>query len=100
MLFLKNEYGIGGGSGGLPGNDDSHNEHDGKGIRLEKGSYGNPYAKVLLNWNVVEKRLRELIKEDKYLSPQGKERTIRHTRRNRQKKRDNVSFPVWSMDRG
>ncbi len=41
----------------LPGNDDSHNEHDGKGIRLEKGSYGNPYAKVLLNWNVVEKRL-------------------------------------------
>ena len=71
--FLKKEYGIGGGSGGLPGNDDSHNEHDGKGIRLEKGSYGNPYAKVLLNWNVVEKRLRELIKEDKYLSPQGKE---------------------------
>ena len=73
VAFLKNEYGIGGGSGGLPGNDDSHNEHDGKGIRLEKGSYGNPYAKVLLNWNVVEKRLRELIREDKYLSPQGKE---------------------------
>ena len=73
VAFLKNEYGIGGGSGGLPGNDDSHNEHDGKGIRLEKGSYGNPYAKVLLNWNVVEKRLRELIKDDKYLSPQGKE---------------------------
>ena len=73
VAFLKKEYGIGGGSGGLPGNDDSHNEHDGKGIRLEKGSYGNPYAKVLLNWNVVEKRLRELIKEDKYLSPQGKE---------------------------
>ena len=73
VAFLKNEYGIGGGSGGLPGNDDSHNEHDGKGIRLEKGSYGNPYAKVLLNWNVVEKRLRELIHEDKYLSPQGKE---------------------------
>ena len=45
VAFLKNEYGIGGGSGGLPGNDDSHNEHDGKGIRLEKGSYGNPYAK-------------------------------------------------------
>ena len=29
VAFLKNEYGIGGGSGGLPGNDDSHNEHDG-----------------------------------------------------------------------
>ena len=72
VAFLKKEYGIGGGSGGLPGNDDSHNEHDGKGIRLEKGSYGNPYAKVLLNWNVVEKRLRELIAEDKYLSAEGK----------------------------
>ena len=72
VSFLKNEYGIGGGTGGLPGNDDSHHEHDGKGIRLEKGSYGNPYAKVLLNWNVVEKRLRELIIEDKYLSAEGK----------------------------
>ncbi len=72
VAFLKNEYGIGGGSGGLPGNDDSHHDHDGKGIRLEKGSYGNPYAKVLLNWNVVEKRLRELIAEDKYLSAEGK----------------------------
>lgn len=57
QLLSENEYGIGGGSGGLPGNDDSHNEHDGKGIRLEKGSYGNPYAKVLLNWNVVENGL-------------------------------------------
>ena len=74
VAFLKNEYGIGGGSGGLPGNDNSHHDHDGKGIRLEKGSYGNPYANVLLNWNVVEKRLRELITEDKYLSAEGKEK--------------------------
>ena len=73
VAFLKKEYGIGGGSGGLPGNDDSHNEHDGKGIRLEKGNYGSPYAKVLLNWNVVEKRIRELVQADKYLSPEGKE---------------------------
>lgn len=36
--FLKNEYGTGGGSGGLPGNDDSHHDYDSKGIRLEKGS--------------------------------------------------------------
>lgn len=35
--FLKNEYGTGGGSGGLPGNDDSHHDYDSKGIRLEKG---------------------------------------------------------------
>lgn len=99
VAFLKKEYGIGGGSGGLPGNDDSHNEHDGKGIRLEKGSYGNPYAKVLLNWNVVEKRLRELIKEDKYLSPQGKE-NYKAYKEEQAEKQDSVSFLVWSMDSG
>lgn len=73
ISFLKQEYGQGGGTGGLPGNDNSHNSHDAKGIRLEKGSYSSPYARVLLNWNVVEKRLRELIEEDKYLSPERKE---------------------------
>ena len=71
--FLKNEYGTGGSSHALPGSDSGHEDHDAKGIRLEKGSYGNPYAKVLLNWNVVEKRIRELVQADRYLSPEGKE---------------------------
>ena len=73
IAFLKNEYGTGGSSHALPGSDSGHEDHDAKGIRLEKGSYGSPYAKVLLKWNVVEKRIRELVNEDKYLSPQGKE---------------------------
>ena len=71
--FLKNEYGTGGSSHALPGSDSGHEDHDAKGIRLEKGNYGSPYAKVLLNWNVVEKRIRELVQEDRYLSPEGKE---------------------------
>ena len=71
--FLKNEYGTGGSSHALPGSDSGHEVHDAKGIRLEKGSYGNPYAKVLLNWNVVEKRIWELVQADRYLSPEGKE---------------------------
>lgn len=28
---------------------------------------------MLLSWKVVEKRIRKLIEEDKYLSPEGKE---------------------------
>ena len=32
-----------------------------------------PYTEVLLSWKVVEKRIRKLIEEDKYLSPEGKE---------------------------
>ena len=72
IAFLKNEYGTGGSSHALPGSDRAHEDHDAKGIRLEKGNYGSPYAKVLLNWNVVEKRIRELVQADKYLSPEGK----------------------------
>lgn len=73
IAFLKNEYGTGGSSHALPGSDRAHEDHDAKGIRLEKGNYGSPYAKVLLNWNVVEKRIRELVQAEKYLSPEGKE---------------------------
>ncbi|MEH2931725.1 DUF3849 domain-containing protein [Candidatus Ventrimonas sp. KK005] len=32
-----------------------------------------PYTKILLSWKVVEKRIRKLIEEDKYLFPEGKE---------------------------
>jgi N12 class adenine-specific DNA methylase len=71
--FLKNEYGTGGGSPALIGSERSDEWHDAKGIKLEKGRIGDPYAKVLLKWNVVEKRIRELVKADKYLTPEGKE---------------------------
>lgn len=68
--FLKKEYRIGGSSHALPGSDTAHESHDAKGIHLEKGSYTEPYAEVLLNWNVVEKRISELIKAGRYLKPE------------------------------
>ena len=71
--FLKNEYGTGGSSHALAGADHSYEDHDAKGIKLKKGNIGKPYAEVLLSWKVVEKRIRKLIEEDKYLSPEGKE---------------------------
>ncbi len=73
IAFLKNEYGTGGGSPALTGSDRSDEWHDSKGIKLGKGRIGDPYAKVLLTWNVVEKRIRELVNADKYLTPKGKE---------------------------
>ncbi|WP_330391900.1 DUF3849 domain-containing protein [Enterocloster clostridioformis] len=73
IAFLKNEYGTGGGSPALTGSDRSDEWHDSKGIKLGKGRIGDPYAKVLLPWNVVEKRIRELVNADKYLTPKGKE---------------------------
>ena len=71
--FLKNEYGTGGSTHALAGADNSYEDHDAKGIKLQKGNIGKPYAEVLLSWKVVEKRIRKLIEEDKYLSPEGKE---------------------------
>ena len=37
-----------------------------KGIKLQKGNIGKPYAEVLLSWKVVEKRIQKLIEEDRY----------------------------------
>lgn len=71
--FLKHEYGTGGGTHALAGADHSYEDHDAKGIRLRKGNLMDPYVDVLLSWKVVEKRIRKLVNEDKYLSPAGKE---------------------------
>ena len=71
--FLKKEYGTGGSTHALAGADHSYENHDAKGISLEKGSIMEPYTKILLSWKVVEKRIRKLIEEDKYLFPEGKE---------------------------
>ena len=68
MAFLKQEYGIGGSSSGIPGSDRSWEEHDAKGIKLDKGNIMEPYESITLKWNVVEKRLSELIFEGKYLT--------------------------------
>ena len=61
--FLKKEYGIGGG-GDLVLNEN----HDGKGISLSHGDLMQPYAKTLIKWNEVEKRIDKLIKRGIYLS--------------------------------
>ncbi len=73
MTFLKNEYGVGGRSHALIGNDRSWEDHDSRGIKLSKGSIMTPYAEAILTWNVVEKRIRQLVAEDKYLTKEEKE---------------------------
>ena len=64
--FLKHEYGIGGGNNSVSGNFHSWEEHDGKGLRLQK-----PDCKeIQLRWNQVTKRIENLIKNGRYLSPE------------------------------
>ena len=67
--FLKDHYGIGGSSHALCGADDSHEDHDGRGIALERGAYGNPDASVHLNWNQAAGRIDRLIRDSEYLKP-------------------------------
>ena len=72
--FLKNEYGTGGSSPGIIGAYQSDAFHDAKGLRLSKGKIGNPDVTVLLKWNKVAERVRQLVRSDDYLSPEEMEK--------------------------
>lgn len=65
--FVKESYGIGGRSHALSGADHSHADYDGKGLKLERGSYTHPESTVFLKWTQVAKRIEFLIDQDFYL---------------------------------
>ncbi|MCD8181244.1 MAG: SNF2-related protein [Firmicutes bacterium] len=68
--FLKDEYGTGGHSHALSHSDDSFEDHSGKGIKFTKGDC----TPIEMSWNSVSKRISELIRTDKYFTPEAKER--------------------------
>ena len=72
VTFLKDEYGIGGAYPAVPGRQLDEN-HDGKGIKISRGSIMHPDAEVLLSWKKIEKRIGELIATDQYLSQAEKD---------------------------
>lgn len=72
VAFLKDEYGIGGAYPAVSGRQLDEN-HDGKGIKISRGSIMHPDAEVLLSWKKIEKRIGELIATDQYLSQVEKE---------------------------
>ena len=92
--FLKHEYGTGGRSHALAGADHSWEDHDFKGISLKKGDLSEPYADVLLPWKAVEKRIRKLIQEDKYLSPEGKEAYAQYKEEQAQKELEKAQAKI------
>lgn len=69
--FLKNEYGWGGAYPVIVGAGIDE-QHDGKGILISKG-IGDDKPHIRLNWTQVEKRIKELIRLDRYLNPKEKE---------------------------
>ena len=87
--FLKQEYGTGGGTHIFPDGTQGGRWADSKGIAIEKqGSYTDPDLR--LSWSKVEKRLRELIKNDRYLNPKEKDHYADYL--------EQVSAPQYEID--
>ena len=68
--FLKKEYGIGGSSHAVSGATHSGEDHSGKGVVLKK----QDCPEIQLNWANVAKRISELIRKDRFLTPKEKAR--------------------------
>jgi N12 class adenine-specific DNA methylase/adenine-specific DNA methylase len=66
VTFLKNEYGIGGRSHAVSGSSGSGEEHSGKGIKLTKSGC----VPIELSWSNVAKRISDLIRRDRYYTPE------------------------------
>ena len=66
--FLKDEYGIGGRSHAVSGASHSGEDHSGKGVSLKK----QDCPEIQLNWANVTKRISELIRKDRFLTPEEK----------------------------
>ena len=76
--FLKNEYGIGGSSHAVSGATHSGEDHSGKGISLKK----QDCPEVQMKWANVAKRVSELIRKDRFLTPEEKTQYEQLQRRN------------------
>lgn len=87
--FLKNEYGTGGGTHIFPDGFSGHSWHDSKGLAIDRnGTYTN--HDLVLKWSEVEKRLRELIKDNRYLNPKEKDHYADYL--------ESVSAPQYEID--
>ena len=63
--FLKKEYGIGGHTHAVSRESGSYEDHGSKGITLKK----NGCADIQMNWNKVASRISELIRTNRYFTP-------------------------------
>lgn len=68
--FLKDEYGIGGSSHALSGASGSFQDHSGKGISFKKDNC----TEIQMSWRNIAKRITELIRADRYFTPEAKQR--------------------------
>lgn len=68
--FLKNEYGVGGGTRVFPDGAWGDAWHDAKGLKISRRGHSMSDSDILLSWTKVQKRIGELIKMGRYLNEQ------------------------------
>ena len=88
--FLKKEYGVSGGtpvtfSDGTKG----YAWHDSKGISIDRGGISTEHN-LVLSWAKIEKRLRELIRDNRYLNPKEKDHYADYL--------ESISAPQYEID--
>ena len=89
IAFLKKEYGTGNGTFYFSDGNAGHWWHDAKGISIDKHGISLEHD-LVLKWSQVEKRLRELIKDDRYLNPKEKDHYADYL--------ESVSAPQYEID--
>ena len=72
IAFLKKEYGTGSSPVTFLDGTEGYAWHDGKGISIDRHGISTEHD-LILTWAKVEKRLRELIKDDRYLNAKEKD---------------------------
>ena len=87
--FLKKEYGMGGGGFTFSDDVNGHINYDSKGISIDRKD-SDAEQRFVLKWSQAEKRLRELIKDNRYLNPKEKDHYADYL--------ESVSAPQYEID--
>ena len=89
IAVLKKEYGMGGGGFTFSDGVKGHINYDSKGISIDRKD-SDAEQRFVLKWSQVEKRLRELIKDNRYLNPKEKDHYADYL--------ESVSAPQYEID--
>ena len=87
--FLKKEYGTGGFFVGFPDGTEGYVWYAGKGISIDRSGISTNHD-LVLSWSKVEKRLRELIRDNRYLNPKEKDHYADYL--------ESISAPQYEID--
>ena len=71
--YLKEQFGIGGAFPALMSNDFTDSNHDHKGLKLTMKAPNSPVHSVLLNWNKVQARVDQMLREQRFLTQAEKD---------------------------